>query len=74
MYKVTWRRLHVTIVTVGKQNIPHAMSVCIALFIRNALRMCHIVIRGLSGCTIFATLSHKQHNFRKDYLNIKCVF
>ena len=36
--------------------------------------MLHIAICGLSGCTIFSTLSHKGHNFRKkNSLNIKCV-
>jgi hypothetical protein len=33
----------------------------------------YIVISGLSGCTLFATLSHKYQDFRKKLLNIKCV-
>jgi len=40
------------------------------------MRMPHIVICGLSGSTIFSTLSHKRHDFRKKktLLNIKHVF
>jgi hypothetical protein len=40
------------------------------------MRMRHIVIRGLSGCTIFfPTLSYKRHDFRENmFLNIKFVF
>ena len=35
---------------------------------------CYIIICGLSGCTIFSTLSHKWHNFRrKRLLNTNCV-
>jgi hypothetical protein len=34
----------------------------------------YIVICGLSGCTIFSTLFHKWHDFRKNFINIKCVF
>jgi len=33
----------------------------------------YIVISGLSGCTIFLTLSHKRHDFRKKKIT-KCVF
>jgi hypothetical protein len=29
------------------------------------MRMCHICICVLPGCTIFFTLSHKRHDFRK---------
>ena len=38
------------------------------------MRMRHIVICGLSGSTIFSTLSHKRHDFRKKkLLSTKCV-
>ena len=44
-YNVTLRRFCATIVAVGKQ-------VCVvALVIQHAMRMSHIVICGLSGCT-----------------------
>jgi len=40
------------------------------------MRMRHVVICGLSGSTIFSTLSHKQQDFRKKkVMEIKmCVF
>jgi hypothetical protein len=34
----------------------------------------YFVICGLSGSTKFSVLSHKLHDFRKNSLNIKCVF
>ena len=37
----------------------------VALGIQCAMRMRHIAMCGLSGCTIFSTLSHKRHAFRK---------
>jgi len=47
----------------------------IVLVILNAKRMRHIVIRGLSGCVIFFTLSYKRRDYRKKKLrNRKCVF
>jgi hypothetical protein len=37
--------------------------------------MKHVVMCGLPGCTLFFTLSHKRHGFRKKKrLDIKCVF
>ena len=47
------------------------------LGVQNAIRMRRIVvICGLSGSTIFFTLSHKGHDFRKTkkLLNMKTVF
>jgi len=38
------------------------------------MRMRYIVICGLSDCTVFSTLSHKRHDVRKKFLNLKCVF
>ena len=39
------------------------------------MRLRHFVICCFSVCTIFSTLSHKPHVFRKRrLLNIKCVF
>ena len=37
----------------------------VALGIQCAMRVRHIAMCGLSGCTIFSTLSHKRHAFRK---------
>jgi hypothetical protein len=47
-----------------------------ALGVQHAMRMRHIVIRSLPGCTIFfSTLSHKLHDiWKKKLLNIKSVF
>jgi len=46
------------------------MNICIcALGIQHALRMRHIVICDLPDSTIFPTLSHKPHDFRKKKSN-----
>jgi len=42
-----------TIVAVEKQLVLHSLSLFVALVIRHAVRMRHIVIRGLLGFTIF---------------------
>jgi len=36
----------------------------VALGIQHEMRMCHIVICGLSGSTIFFHITHKRHGFR----------
>jgi hypothetical protein len=49
----------------------------VALGILNSMRMRHIFICGLSGCTInFSTLSHNRPGFRKKkkLLNVKYGF
>ena len=63
-----------------KQYILHIVSVCVcilALIIRHAKCIfsspCYIVICGLVLQNFF-TLSHKQHNFQKSLLNVKCLF
>ena len=43
-------------------NITYSGCVFAALGIQLEMCMRHIVICGFSGCTIFYTLSHKQHD------------
>jgi hypothetical protein len=45
-----------------------------ALGIKRAMRFSRIVICDLSGSTVFSTLSHKRHEFRKRLLNIRWFF
>jgi hypothetical protein len=53
-YNVTMRHIHATIVENGKaMSIIYFKCVSVALGIQHAMRMCHIVICGLSNCTIF---------------------
>ena len=59
-------------------KITHSTSVCVALGIQHAMRMCHIVIRSLSASTIFffriisqtARLAEKKFTERKMWLLI----
>ena len=79
-YKVTLRRVRVTIFSVVKQSIFHIMSVFVFLCqlygTQDASFLHHTVICRLPGSAYFSTLSHKRHNFRKkeELLNLKCVF
>jgi hypothetical protein len=40
----------------------------VALVIQHEMRMRHIVVCGLSGCTKFSTLSHKRHDLKKKVI------
>ena len=52
----------------------HILSAFVALVVQHEMRLRHTVVCGLSGCTIFFYNTHKQHDFFKELLNIKCVF
>ena len=58
MYDVTFGRFHATILGSGiSLGITHSVYVLVALGIRHAMRMGHIVICGVS---YFSTLSHNR--------------
>jgi hypothetical protein len=59
------RHVPAPIVAVEKQWVLHNLSVSEVSDIQHAMRMRHIVICGLPCSTIFSTLSHKPHDFRK---------
>ena len=71
LYNVTLRGVRVTTVVVGKQC--HTFNVCVCSLIYPAHSTRRIVIFGLPGSTIFATLSHKRQDFQENILVIKCV-
>jgi hypothetical protein len=52
-------------------SIKYSDCVFVALDIQHATRMCHNVICGLSGYTLFSTLSHKPHDSRKNRTDSK---
>jgi len=48
--------------------------VLVVLGTQHEMHMCHIVICGLYGSTIFFHIIYKRHNLKKKLQNIKRVF
>jgi len=75
-YNVTLKRVRAITVAVDTQS--YSGCVFVALGIQREMRPHHIVVCGLPGSTIFATLSHKRHDFgkkkREKLFNIKLCF
>ena len=60
------RRVFATIVAVEKAiSVTYSEYVFAALVIQHAMRMCHIVICGLSGSTIFFYVISQMERFSK---------
>jgi hypothetical protein len=57
-------------------SITYSECVSVALVIQHAKRMRRIILPSVACLAVpyFSTLSHKRHDCRKKFLNIKCVF
>ena len=70
---ITLRRVRATTVAVGKRS--YSGCVFVALGMQREIRMHYIFVCGLPSPTVFSTLAHKRHDFRKKkLLNIKLCF
>ena len=74
------KRVRITIVDVEKKYFIFCVCVharvCVALVIQ-LIKGMHRVILSSVACLVlpyFSTLFHKQDDFQKTLLNIKCVF
>ena len=75
IYNVMLRRVHTTIVVVEKQRVLHSLCVCLALGIRHAMCMSHIVICGLPLSALFFHIISQTARLSNTKLpNTKCVF
>jgi len=56
-------------------RISNTECVFVALFIRHEMRMCRIVLSSVACLVVpyFSTFPHKRHEFRKKFMNIKCI-
>ena len=68
MYNITLRRYHETNVAAERQQVLHVLCVCVALVTQHA-KYCHLWPAYLYS--IFLTLSHKRHEFRKQVIKHK---
>jgi hypothetical protein len=57
-------------------SITYSECVSVDGVIQHAKRMRRIILLSVACLAVpyFSTLSHKWHDFRKNLLNIKCVF
>jgi hypothetical protein len=59
-----------------KSNTCYIFCVSVTLVIQHAKCMHRIILSSVACLALpyFSTLSHKRHDFRKNLLNIECVF
>jgi hypothetical protein len=78
MYNITLRRVRVPTVAVenSKYSITYSQCVYVALDIQHAKRMRRVILSSVACLAVpyFSTLSHKRHDFRKNLLNVECLF
>jgi hypothetical protein len=74
---VILKRIRVTIFAVERKRIlQNSECLSVALFIQQTQRMRPIILSSLAFPPVqnFPTFSHKIHVFRKELLNLNCVF